>query len=190
MTSRMTSTRPVLHCCETWHVLAAHGEPIENRPRESATWEAMARLTDELIHPLEEEFGVVTLTYGFAGPELTKAVKARAAALERMPNITPERDQHAGHELNTRGTRICKRDGFAVDLRVPGQSSFEVAAWIEENLRFDRMYLYAPEKPFHLSWAPDPVRQVIQMIPRGGGLLRPRTLHKPIREMLSEGSLS
>ncbi len=99
----------------------------------------------DLLAPLEERFGVVTLTYGFAGPELVKAIKKRAAEGGWLPNISPAGDQHAGHELNTHGKPTCKRGGIAVDLRVPGVSSEEVAAYVTENLPFDRIYLYSPE---------------------------------------------
>jgi hypothetical protein len=65
----------------------------------------------ELLAPLEAHFGVVTLTYGFAGPALAKAIKTRAAEGGWLPNMHPTGDQHAGHELNTHGNRICQHDG-------------------------------------------------------------------------------
>ena len=174
--SLVTSTQPFLHCCETWHVLAAAGTRIENRPKEPATWAAIAGMQRDLLAPLEERYGVVTLTYGFAGPELVKAIKRRAKEGGWLPNISPRGDQHAGHELNTRGKRICERDGIAVDLRVPGTSSMEVADWVIENLPFDRIYLYTADRPFHMSWAPEELRvgQVVQMVPKPSGGLMPR----------------
>ena len=174
MSTSPTSTRPLLHCCETWKVLASRGEVLANRPEQPETWAAMEAMDRFLLRPLEDRYGVVTLTYGFAGRELVKAVEKRAAAENRLPNITPSADQHAGHELNTRGNRICKRDGFAVDLRVPGQSSLEVIDWIVENLPFDRIYFYDAQRPFHLSWAPEPKGQVVQMIETDSGRLIPR----------------
>jgi hypothetical protein len=129
-----------------------------------------------LLAPLEERFGVVTLTYGFAGPELLKAVKQRAQDGGWLPNISPIGDQHSGYERNQLGNRICKRDGIAVDLRVPGHSSEDVAGWAIDNLPFDRIYLYGGDKPFHLSWAPRPVGQVIRMVQAKSGFLYPRVL--------------
>jgi len=114
------------------------------------------------------------LTYGFAGPELLKAVKLRAQKGAWLPNISPIGDQHAGHERNQRGNRICKRDGIAVDLRVPGHSSEDVANWVIETLPFDRIYLYGGDKPFHLSWSPEPIGQVIRMKLTERGFLYPR----------------
>ena len=178
----LTSTTPVLHCCETWHVRAREGVLLPNRPEQPETWAAIRSLETELLEPLEKRYGIVTLTYGFAGPELVAAVQARASAGGWLPNITPHGDQHAGHELNARGNRICKRDGIAVDLRVPGQSSLDVAKWVIDNLRFDRIYLYAAERAFHMSWAPDPVGQVVEMCIAASGAQYPKVVVKGRRE--------
>jgi len=174
--SLQTSTQPLLHCCETWHVLAAAGERIENHPEKQETWDAIAGMQRDLLAPLEERYGVVVLTYGFAGRELVKAITKRAMAGGWLRNITPKLDQHASYELNSNGNRICDRDGIAVDLRVPGQSSDDVSTWVLENLPFDRMYLYGPDRPFHMSWAPEATRvgQVVRMMPKAGGGLRPQ----------------
>ncbi len=112
------------------------------------------------------DFGVVEITYGFAGPELVKAIRKRAAEGGCLPNTHPPGDQHAGHESNTRGTRICKVNGFAVDLRVPGVPSDVVSDWVRANLPFDAIYLYGPERPFHLSWSPMRRGTVIRMLPK------------------------
>lgn len=170
------STRPLLHCCETWQVLAARGELLRNLPQQDQTWRAMERLGQELLRPLESRFGIVVLTYGFAGRELINAVAKRAADGGGRASITPALDQHASHELNTRGNRICNRDGFAVDLYVPGHSSLDVASWVAENLPFDRMYLYGDDRPLHLSWAPKPVAMVVRMVRTESGHLIPRVL--------------
>lgn len=176
--SLITSTQPFLHCCETWHVLAAKGEILVNRPKQQATWEAITAMQRDLLTSLEERYGVVTLTYGFAGPALVKAIEKRAVEGGWLPNISPKGDQHAGYELNTWGNRICKRDGIAVDLRVPGVSSEDVASWVINNLPFDRIYLYSAAQPFHMSWAPAHLRvgQVVRMVPTKGGGLVPKVV--------------
>ena len=186
--SLITSTQPFLHCCETWHVHAARGEVIQNWPTQQGTWNAIEGMQRDLLTPLEERFGLVTLTYGFAGPELVKAIKKRAAEGGWLPNISPAGDQHAGHELNTHGKAICKRGGIAADLRVPGVSSEDVAAYVIENLPFDRIYLYSAAQAFHLGWV-DPefrIGQVIRMIPTKSGGLVPKVVIKG-RSLHNEG---
>ena len=158
-------------CSDTWKALALTGRAPENLPREAGTLASMQQLADRLLVPLESEFGPATVTYGFAGPELIRAVYARAHAEQRTPNVTPTKDQHAGHELTPTGARICKRDGFAVDLCFPGHDPYKVAEWIVSTLPYDRVYLFGRDRPMHLTWAPDPARYVVEMRPRakGGG---------------------
>lgn len=173
-----TTAEPFLHCCETWHVRAAKGIILPNRPIQPQTWAAIAGMQRDLLSPLEKQFGVLTLTYGFAGPELVKAIKKRAREGNWLPNISPATDQHAGHELNTWGNPICKRGGIAVDLRVPGVPSDVVWTWAIANLPFDRIYLYTPEQSFHMSWVEPHLRhgQVVQMLPTKAGGLVPRVV--------------
>jgi hypothetical protein len=109
-----------------------------------------------------------------------KAIKKRAVEGGWLPNISPDGDQHAGHELNSRGKAICRRGGIAVDLRVPGVSSEDVAAYVIEKLPFDRIYLYSATQAFHMSWVDPEFRtgQVIRMIPTKTGGLVPKVVIK------------
>jgi hypothetical protein len=178
LTGTLTSTEPILHCCASWHAWAAAGMVLPNRPVQQATWDAIRKMQSTLLRPLHERFGVVILTYGFVGAELIKVVRKRAADGGWLPSVSPANDQHAGHELNTRGHRICKHDGMAVDLRVPGVSSEVVAQWVIESLPFDALYLYGADRPFHLSWASAPRGMVIHMLPTTGGRLIPKVIVK------------
>jgi len=163
-------------CSDTWQIESAAGRVLTNRPRQSETLHAIERFREVLLAPLEREFGRALLTYGFADPELVKAVRARAAADGRFPRVHPPGDQHAGHEVGPRGARICKRDGFAVDLIFPGVSSERVVEWVKANLPFDRIYVYDADRPFHLSWAPEPVGQVVRMERQASGREVPRVV--------------
>lgn len=171
-----TSSTPILHCCETWHALAREGRVLDNRPEQNETWTAIEWMRNELLQPLEEEFGIVLLSYGFAGHELIAAVRARATATKRPAGIAPELDQHAGYELDAHGARICDRDGIAVDLHVPGRPSGAIRDWILSRLPFDRLYFYADDRPLHLSWAPEPIGQVVEMRARPGGGTTPHVV--------------
>ena len=102
----------------------------------------------------------------------------RAAAGGWLPGVFPAGDQHAGYELDAHGKRICEKDGMAVDLRVPGRSSDDVRAWIVGRLPFDKLYFYGSDRPLHLSWAPDPIGQVIEMQPLASGKLMPKVVVK------------
>jgi hypothetical protein len=150
--------RDLIECGETFHRLRDEGISVNNLPRTDESFAALAGLAQTLLDPLRAHFGVVQLTYGFAGPALTKHI-ARG--------ISPPHDQHAGHEHNASGGRVCARDGQACDLRVPGRGALVVARWIRETLPFDRIYLYGDDRPLHLSFATEPRGAVIAMRPGG-----------------------
>ncbi len=161
-------------CGETWARLAAEARadghpPPDNLPRSPETLAAYQRLAVEVLDVLEARFGPLTLTYGFAGPTLTRAIGK---------HIHPPLDQHAGFELNAAGNPICKRGGAAVDFICSGISSAEVARWIVSSLPFDRLYFYGDDRPLHVSVGPEESRQVVFMLPGPSGRRVPRALRQ------------
>jgi hypothetical protein len=148
--------RDLIQCGDTWHALNRQGRTIANLPREAATWLAMRTLCETILDPVWDRFGKVTITYAFASAELDGAVRQRAREEGRLPNTTRNRDQHAGHELNRNGKPVCSRLGLAVDFKVEGTPSDEIARWITgARLPFDRLYYYGDERPLHVSAGPD-----------------------------------
>ena len=145
---------------ETWARLQREGIAVPNVPQQGETFEALAALASALLDPLHDHFGAVELTYGFAGPSLTRHIPKR---------ISPPHDQHASFERNTRGGLVCARGGAACDLRVPGVGTFAVARWIRDTLPFDRMYLYGDDRPLHLSHTKAPLGRIIAMRVGGRG---------------------
>lgn len=156
--SRYFTFADLIECGETWRARREAGEPIANVPLRDDTFEGIASLAREILDPLQERFGVVTLTYAFAGPSLTRCIPGR---------IAPALDQHAGSELNVRGRIVCARRGQSCDLRVPGLGAFEVGQWIREHLEFDRMYIYGAANALHVSCGPAPSGSVYALVPRG-----------------------
>jgi hypothetical protein len=137
--------RELIHCGETWR----HYE-IDNRPQRLETYAAMRVLCLRVLDPVVDRFGAAQLTYAFASAALDKLVR-----LKPKPMTTRSLDQHAGCELNRYGRPYCSRLGLAVDFRVPGVSSYLVAQWVIQNTRFDRLYFYGDDRPFHVSVGPD-----------------------------------
>src|SRR5574337_197028 len=155
--------RELIECGETWERTR-----VANYPRQADTYKAWHALATKILDPVIDYFGMVKLTYGFAGPDLTKKIADR---------IAPHLDQHAAHELSRAGKPICSRLGAAVDFLVEDEDMLEVAKWITENTPFDRLYLYGHDRPVHVSYGPELMRQVTVMIPSGkAGRLIPRTL--------------
>ena len=152
--------RDIVEVGVTWERLKP-----DNVPTRPETYEAIRTLCAELLDPVADAFGMPTLTYGFASPLLTKHIGDR---------IYPSLDQHAGCELGRKGQPICPRFGQAVDLVVPDVSSGKLAAWIEENVQFDRLYFYGPDRPIHVSIGPERSASVVTMFSGPSGKLVPR----------------
>jgi len=110
---------------------------------------------------------MVKLTYGFCSPELAKHINGR---------IAPKLDQHAAHERNRLGNPICERLGAAVDFLVEDEDMLEVAKWIGENIPFPRLYVYGPERPIHISYGPQRMRQVTFMLPTATNTRMPKVI--------------
>ena len=143
--------RDFVECGETWHRTL-----IENLPKQPDTFTALYALASNVLDPVIDYFGMVKLTYGFASAALTKTIEGR---------IAPNLDQHAGHEVNRRGKPICARLGAAVDFIVEDEDMVEVAKWITQNIPFDRLYVYGPDRPLHVSYGPERTAQVVIMQP-------------------------
>lgn len=141
------------HCGETWNTYKPKNQPLQIQ-----TYQDLAALANLILEPIYTEFGTPVLTYGFAGPELLKFIRRNPA-----PRIAPHLDQHAASELNLKKELICKRQGAAVDLYVPGLNSVAVAYWIATHLPFDRLYVYGRDKPIHLSYHKEPNHSIVWM---------------------------
>ncbi len=64
-----------------------------------------------------------------------------------------------------------------MDFLVEDEDMLEIAKWITENIPFDRLYVYGPFRPIHVSYGPEQARQVIVMTPSGrDGRLVPKVL--------------
>ncbi len=137
---------------------------LANLPKQLESYNALVKLAVNIIDPVMDYFGGIELTYGFCSQELAKQIPAR---------IAPNLDQHASHELNTRGNPICKRLGAACDFIVPDESMLEVAQWIVENTPFDRLYFYGDDLPIHVSYGKEHNRSIVVMKVAVSGRLYP-----------------
>lgn len=154
--------RDFIECGETQAKIG-----VGNVPQRPETYAALARLAIEVIDPVMDYFGGIELTYGFCSRELAKVVPR---------NIDPKRDQHAAHELNTRGNPICLRLGAAVDFIVPDEDMLEVVQWIVINTNFDRLYFYGRGRPLHVSIGSESKREVVHMRTTEGGRRVPKVV--------------
>jgi DNA phosphorothioation-associated putative methyltransferase len=138
---RFFTYRQLIECGATWERL----RPM-NRPLRAESYDALRDLTRYILDPVVEYFGMVMLTYCYAGPVLSKEIGR---------GIEPRRDQHAACELNSRGRSICARGGAAIDFYVADESMLEVARWVIAQTPFDRLYYYGDNRPIHVSYGPE-----------------------------------
>ena len=140
---------------------------VDNVPQQLETYIAIKDMAICLLDPLIDKFGAMKITYGFCGCKLSNKIKAR---------IAPSIDQHSSFELNTKGVRICKRDGIAVDFIMTKYENDMnlVADWIINNLLFDRLYFYGKDRPIHLSYSKQPVQKAYKFFITDLGLRVPR----------------
>jgi hypothetical protein len=124
---------------------------FDNNPNQQSL-NAINDLCLNLLLPIQNQFGEISITYGFTSQNLLKQIKKLSPQ-----HIAPNLDQHAANELNTKGKLICDRGGAACDIFIAGfeNNMYEIAKWAADNLPFDRMYLYGNERPIHLSYGSD-----------------------------------
>lgn len=121
---------------------------IDNTP-EGEHLEAAKELFENVVQKVRDKFGLTVINSGYRGPELNEAVGGSA------------KSQH------------CK--GEAVDIECPGNSNYEVAKWIEDNLDFDQLILefYTPGIPdsgwVHVSYKPEGNRKSVLTAMREDG---------------------
>ena len=115
---------------------------VNNTPKEAETFRSIKNLATEVLDPVVEKFGPLTITYGFCSHNLQKHIRK---------DVSPKLDQHAGSELNSKGNLICPREGFAVDFKIQKTQSSKVANFIMKNTKFDRLYFYGNNRPLHVS---------------------------------------
>ena len=129
--------------CKAGKTAKAYPE-IDNTPKSKESIKALDQLILNLLEPIRLHFGSLTITHGFTSQALINKVPA---------GIARNLDQHCAHEANSRGNRICSRDGASADIYVRGVSAGELADYIHHNLMFDRMYVYDRSAPLHISYS-------------------------------------
>ncbi|MEH0758520.1 hypothetical protein H4F20_02410 [Vibrio sp. 16] len=149
-----------------WHELRHSKFTAANVANEQSHKE-LTKLCDAILIPITKKLGRIEITYGFTNHMLLRYLLSNGSR-DMAPNI----DQHASMELNSKGNRICKRDGAACDFYVQGyeQQMDEVAKYICMNLEFDRLYFYGKDRPIHISVGPENTRYALIREKRSDGL--------------------
>jgi len=159
---RYLTFRDLIECGETQEKTG-----LKNIPSQMGTYEALEKLCLNIVDEVIDEYGMIKLTYGFCSAELAKQIPG---------HIDPKLDQHSACELNRKGSPICKRLGAACDFLVEYESMLEVAQWIINNCRYDRLYFYGDDRPIHVSFGPEEKKQIVLMPVQKSGRRVPRVI--------------
>lgn len=125
-----------------------HLVKIDNLPKESESINSIIQIVEDILLPIKNQFGDLTITYGFVSAELNKYIQKNSSS-----GTSPSIDQHSASELNGANNHICKRHGLACDFIVEGyeKQMNKVMLFIVNNLIFDKIYYYGKDRPLHIS---------------------------------------
>ena len=128
---------------------------IDNNPNADQI-EKLKALCENILQPVRDHFGRVTVTSCFRSPELCVKI---------------------GSSLNSQHTKA-----EAVDFECMGTDNAELADWINQNLDYDQLILefYTPGEPnsgwIHCSYTPDQPRKQFLHAYKSEG----KTKYKPV----------
>jgi hypothetical protein len=117
--------------------------------------ENLQLLVDNVLQPIRNKFGQVTVTSGYRSPEVNKAIGGSATS------------DHCF--------------GFAADFEVAGVDNKELARWVADNLKFKQLILefYTKGVPdsgwVHVSYDKTNLTQKVMTATKVGG----RTVYSP-----------
>ncbi len=139
-----------------WHQ-ERHDADIDNTPSDNETKTLICDLLEQLLIPVQDEFGEIIITYGFTSAALNRYIQKNSPS-----GTCPSIDQHSGVERNKNNNVISERGGLACDFIVTdyGNKMGKVTKFIVENLTFDRLYYYGSDKPIHLSINDKPIKHL------------------------------
>jgi len=153
----MTNFNPLKNCSKHFKYIdfincgeTKNKTRLINSPKDPRTISAIKEIATTILDPIVDQFGEIKLTYGFCSNELLKQIKKQP-----KPGIAPQLDQHAGYEVKSKKTPICKREGFACDFYAVDIDSLLLAQWIVKHLQFDSLYFYGKNRPIHISIGPE-----------------------------------
>ena len=139
-----------------WHH-DKHNIQIDNLPLQEESISSIVSLIQEILIPIENKFGSISITYGFVSSRLNTYIQKHSSS-----GTYPSIDQHASCEHNSNSNPISKRSGAACDFVVEGYESNmdKVARYIVEHLPFDKIYFYGKDRPLHISSNDEPLHHL------------------------------
>lgn len=144
------------HHVLNWHT-NKHAIEVENFPSNNESIDSVTSLIQDILIPVENEFGRISITYGFVSPALNRFIQKHSPA-----GTYPSIDQHSACEHNRDSKPISKRPGAACDFKVKGYecNMLAITQFIVNELPFDKLYFYGKDRPVHVSSNLKPLRHL------------------------------
>jgi DNA phosphorothioation-associated putative methyltransferase len=113
-----------------------------NPPEEPDSYTALYDLAVNVLDPVVDYFGMITLTFCSYSPELAQTMKGV---------VDRKADQHAAHALVRKENPNFPRLGAAVEFVIEDEDMQEVANWIAKNTPVDVLRLHDHNRRLHVS---------------------------------------
>lgn len=139
--------------------------------------ETGTRLCEDLLEPLWERFGAVTVVSGYRSPTLN------AFCNERKLNCASNEANYAGHIWDYRDAEGYKGAVASVvvhafaDLYEQGTAWRELAWWIHDHLPYSSMCFFPKLAAFNIGWHENPKRTISSYVEPKGTLTKPGMAH-------------
>lgn len=133
---------------------------------------AGTRLCEDLLEPLKETFGHVSIRSAYRTPELN------AFGNTRKLNCASNEANFAGHIWDRRdadghmGAMVCIVIPWFADRYAEGTDWRALAWWIHDHLPYSRLQFFPKLAAFNVSWHENPARRIDSFIPPRGCLTK------------------
>ena len=156
-------------CTQIYQKYANQVNPYPKNLEETVP--ALQALCHHILDPVIKQFGRerFQLTYGFCSIDLKRYLSQKDPETGvKNGCVTPSRDQHMAHEVNRNVKYYCDRLGAACDFRVVNLESDLLVDWIlKQQLPFDSLYYYSPDRPIHISYGHQHKRDIWAFTAKG-----------------------
>jgi hypothetical protein len=130
-------------------------------------------LCNELLEPLQEQFGRVAIRSGYRSSELN------ALCNQKKLNCARNEKNYAAHIWDRKdangqkGATACIVIPAFSDFLVEGGDWREMAWYIHDNLPYSSLYFFPKLGAFNLRWSENPDRRIDSYLPPKGTLTKP-----------------
>lgn len=129
------------------------------------------RLCTELLDPLEDTFGRVTVRSGYRSPGVNRFGNERGLSCARNENPGECHiwDRHAGDDAVAGASIVIP---WFADQYDRGRDWRDLAWWIHDHLPYSELFFFPKLCAFNIAWRPRPWRTISSYIAPRGTILR------------------